>query len=132
MADTGAIRPRRSRKKETPYEPVQAAVATSKPPPPPPPAPEATPMIADAPQQIQAKRGRGRPRKESRNRSQAPTAGADPELKVALDDARKKVSPERLRISSPSETPQMKPHRCRSRVKDEAETPQITVVPFTK
>ena len=72
----GAIRVRRLRKKPTPYdEPAEAAVAASKPPPPPPPAPEAVPIIAEAPQQIQAKR---QPRSRSRTRA------AGPELKEAL------------------------------------------------
>ena len=129
----------RGKQKPKPYDKgVEGVVEASKPPPPPPPAPEAVLMgnaprhmaaIADAPHQIQAPRGR------SRSRGKA-TAGAGPELKEALDDARKRVCPEKFRISSPSETPQMRPAsakpRGRPRKKPEAETPQIAVVPFER
>ena len=79
LALGGAIRMRRIRVKQKPYEKgIEAVAESGKPPPPPPPAPEAVLLgnaprhmaaIADAPQQIQAPRGR------SRSRTKA-TAGA--------------------------------------------------------
>ena len=135
----GAVRRVRLRGKQKPYDKgVEAAAESSKPPPPPPPAPEAVLLgnapkhmaaIADAPQQIQAPRGR------SRSRTKA-TAGAGRELKDALDEADKRLGPEKFRIDSPSETPQLRPAsakpRGRPRKKAEAETPQIAVVPFER
>ena len=104
--DNGSFKKVRLRGKQKPKQPNPydkgVVAAAGKPPPPPPPAPEAVLMgnaprhmaaIADAPQQIEAPRGR------SRSRGKA-TAGAGPELKEALDEADKKLGPEKFRIHS--------------------------------
>jgi len=145
----GAIRLRSRRENNIPYYKPQVAATGSKPPPPPPPAPPpasiAPLVVAEAPMQIQApepKRGRGRPRKpesergrsrSAKARKKSPTHGADPELKEALVEAGKKAkSPERFRIATPSETPQVRRRGRPKKAKEEEEEdviPQVVVAP---